>query len=75
MIETLAQSDMEDKEIEMELEKFSLPIFGDSPGGSPSITPPSGQASPRRRDQSEVRVSFLFLKRCTEPYCAQRNSR
>ncbi|XP_060576944.1 uncharacterized protein LOC132734258 [Ruditapes philippinarum] len=53
MIETLAQSDMEDKEIEMELEKFSLPVFGDSPGGSPSITPPSGQASPRRRDQTQ----------------------
>ncbi|XP_053378340.1 uncharacterized protein LOC123529192 isoform X8 [Mercenaria mercenaria] len=52
-IETLAQSDMEDKEIEMELEKFSLPIFGDSPGGSPSITPPSGQASLRKYDQTE----------------------
>ncbi|KAL4225908.1 hypothetical protein ACF0H5_013896 [Mactra antiquata] len=47
-IETPAQSDQEDKDIDTEMEKFSLPMFGDSPGGSPSITPPSGQASPRR---------------------------
>ncbi|XP_052781074.1 uncharacterized protein LOC128217749 isoform X5 [Mya arenaria] len=51
-IEALAQSDMEEREIEMEMEKFSLPAFGMSPGGSPSITPPSGQATPYR-DQNE----------------------
>lgn len=54
-IETPGQSDMEERELEMELEKFSLPVFGDSPGGTPSITPPSDQASPRERDMTEVR--------------------
>lgn len=50
---------MEDKEVEIEMEKFSLPVFGDSPGGSPSVTPPSGHASPRRRGKTEVQFILV----------------
>lgn len=53
-IEVPGQSDIEERELELELEKFSLPAFGESPGGTPSITPPSDQASARDRDEEEV---------------------
>ena len=55
-IETPGQSDLEEREYDMELEKYSLPMFGESPGGTPSITPPSDQASPT---DSEEEVGYL----------------
>ncbi|KAH3816567.1 hypothetical protein DPMN_118085, partial [Dreissena polymorpha] len=67
-IESLGQSDLEDKEVEVELERFSLPLFGQSPGGSPSITPPSSEASPRRgRDQEEEYEEYSDRERGRKP--------
>jgi len=53
-IDTLAASDAEERELDMEMERYALPSFGESPGGSPSVTPPSGQATPRRDREAEV---------------------
>ena len=47
----------------MEMEKFSLPVFGDSPGPSPSVTPPTVPSSPRqinvRTKKSEVGLTYF----------------
>ena len=60
-MESPGPSDLEEKEADMEVEKFALPIFGDSPGPSPSVTPPTVPSSPRSEEphiiRKEVRTS------------------
>ena len=68
-IESSGQSDLEEKEMDMEVEKFSLPMFGDSPGPSPSVTPPTVPSSPVPVEEHTIKEVIEAVILNESSYC------